>query len=470
MFVVFVVTAVVAQNSVTEFDLAINEIESIPSAAGVGEESTVTVTYENLLATAVPPDIALDLVVTVTDAQTGQLIEQCRQAADLAGLTSSDGPQKLTFLDCRIALQGANTHLVRAEFVQNEQEAPQGPYNLIIGDADGSNNGGLHTLLPLAVAYDGFLPGDLARIFAGLAIFFAVMALVSAGTEVVIDSLKVGVGLKRKVTTMEALDRVEKYLPGELSGLSVSAASREQYKRMSREMRNTLGAILQSTKDFAALREQVAKGEFGDAFRKAEDLLPQVGEVAEKDIYQLKKQLFSFSNRLANSAENQLQLKSEAVQPMRDQIAQEISLFDGHNAGDFLQSLFDTLQDAQFWSVQIADGWLNEQEEILFDRSSSRVLANFESDVRPMLVGVGFSPDSVDLVERELASRLRIVETGISQNTDIFISSVGAQGVAHSTQLVRWRFPSYASTQCLGSITFPGSACALCDLAVTLDR
>ncbi len=442
VFVVFAGAVVFAQDSGTEFDLAISEIEAIPSSAGAGSASTFTVTYENLLATAVPPDVALDLVVTVTDVQTGQLVERCRQAADTAGLTSSDGPQRVTFRDCKITLQEPNTHLVRAEFVQNEQEAPVGPYNLIIGDVDGSNNGGLSTLLPVAVVSDSFLPGNLARIFAGLAIFFAVMALVSAGTEVVIDSVKVGVGLKRKVTTMEALERMERYLPGELSSLSVSAASREQFKRMSREMRTTLSAILQSTTDFSAMREQVANGEFGEAFRKAEDLLPQTGAVAEEDIYQLKKQLFSFTNRMANSAENQLQLKAEAVQPMRDQIAQEISLFDGQNPGGFLRSLFDTLQDVQFWSVQITDGWLNEQEEILFDKSSTRVLANFESDVRPMLVGVGFSPDSASLAERELASRLRIVETGISQNTDIFVASV--KNVLDAVELRRYETQSPA--------------------------
>ncbi|NCF64994.1 MAG: hypothetical protein GWP61_03410 [Chloroflexi bacterium] len=442
LLIVCASAAVLAQDSVPDFDLAISEIEAIPLSAGGGEETTFTVTYENLSATAVPADAMLDLVLTVTETQTGQLIEQCRQPVDLAGLTSNDGPQALSFLDCAISPQGQNTHLVRAEFVEGGQEVSNGPYNLIVGDAQGDNNGGLTTLLPATIVNDSNLPADLARIFAGLAIFFAVMALVSAGTEVVIDSLKVGVGLKRKVTTMEALERMEKYLPGELASLSVSAASREQYKRMSREIRSTLGAVLQGTSDFVALREQVASGEFGDAFRKAEELLPQVGEVSEENIYQLKKQLFAFTNRLANAAENQLQLKPETVQPMRDQIAQEISLFDGQNPDDFLQSLFDTLQDAHFWSVQIADGWLNEQEEILFDRSSTKVLANFESDVRPMLEGVGFAPESVDLAERELASRLRIVETGISQNTDIFVSSV--KNVLDAVELRRYETQSPA--------------------------
>ena len=239
--------------------------------------------------------------------------------------------------------QQQGTHLLRVEFVKEGEEWTAGPYALIAGDADAANNGELSTIVPTVVVTDDNLPVELARIFAGLAIFFAVMALVSAGTEVVIDSIKVGVGLKRKVTTTEALDRMEKYLPGELAALSVSAASREQFKRMAREMRQTLDTTLIGVNDAAELREQIANGEFGAAYRKAEELLPDSGQMNQQDIYRLKKQLFSFANRMTDTLENQLQLQPQAVKPLRDQVAQQISLFDGQNPGDFIESLFETL-------------------------------------------------------------------------------------------------------------------------------
>jgi hypothetical protein len=155
-----------------------------------------------------------------------------------------------------------------------------------------------------------------------------------------------------------------------------------------------------------------------------EVLLPENGHMAQENIYGLKKQLFAFTNRLSNALENQLQLKPEAVQPLRDRAAQEISVFDGQNPGHFLETLFETFQDTHFWAVQIADGWLQEQEETLFRRSSVTLMTHFEADVRPILEGIGFSPASVDQIKRELAARLRIVETGVSQSTDTFVSSV----------------------------------------------
>ena len=266
------------------------------------------------------------------------------------------------------------------------------------------------------------------------------MALVAAGTEVVIDTLKVGVGLKRKVTTMEALERMEKYLPDQLAALSVSAASREQFKRMLREMRQTLDTTLIGVSDTVDLKNQVANGEFGEAYPKAEELLPNNGEMSQQDIYKLKKQLFSFANRMTNTIENQLQAKPEAVQPMRDQIAQQISLFDGQNRGDFVESLFETLQETHFWAVQIADGWLQEQEEVLFDRNSTAVMAHFETEVRSILEGIGFSKGSVDQAQREMASRLRNVETGVSQTTDTFVSSV--KNVLDAVELRRFETQS----------------------------
>jgi hypothetical protein len=422
------------------FDLAITQIETIPFSAGVGEEITVSVTYENLLPAAVPSDVLLDLVLTVTDAQTQEVIKQCRQPVDFAGLSSNHEPQQLPFPDCKITVQQPNTHLVRAEFVKEGEEPDQGPYKLIAGDVDAGNNGDLSTIVPTVIITDDDLPAELARIFAGLAIFFAVMALVAAGTEVVIDTLKVGVGLKRKVTTVEALERMEKYLPGQLAALSVSAASREQFKRMLREMRQTLDTTLVGVSDTVDLKNQVANGEFGEAYRKAEELLPNNEEMSQQDIYKLKKQLFSFANRMTNTAENQLQVTPEAVQPMRDQIAQQISLFDGQNPGDFVENLFETLQETHFWAVQITDGWLQEQEEVLFDRNSTAVMAHFETEVRPILEGIGFSKGSVDQAQRELASRLRIVESGVSQTTDTFISSV--KNVLDAVELRRFETQS----------------------------
>ena len=69
-------------------------------------------------------------------------------------------------------------------------------------------------------------------------------------------------------------------------------------------------------------------------------------------------------------------------------------------------------------------------------------MAHFETEVRPILEGIGFSPASVNQAQRELASRLRIVETGVSQTTDTFVSSV--KNVLDAVELRRFETQSPA--------------------------
>jgi len=413
-----------AQESLGVFDLAIIDIETQPFAAGIGDETSYYVTYQNLHTTPIPAGALLDLVLTVRSATSEMPLAVCRQPVDVAYLTADDPAERLAFPDCRVVLQERGTHLVRAEFVPTGTDAPDGLYLPIPNDIDPANNGGVTSLVPVVQSSDGDLPTELTRIFAGLALFFAVMALVAAGAEVTIDSMKVGIGLKRKVTSMEALERMEKYLPGQLSALSVSATSREQFQRMVQEMRRTMDVTLQNAQGLAAIREQIAGSELGSTFRRANELVPGSGAIGEEQLYSFKKYLQAYTNKVLNMAEARLQVTPEATRPLRDQLAQEISMFDGNNPVEFLTDYFEELQEPHYWSTQLAEGWLKGRQESFFDQNGASLIATFDSDVRPILLTAGFAPQAVSAVNRELASRLSIVEAGISQSSDVFVTSV----------------------------------------------
>ena len=233
-----------AQENGGVYDLAVTAIETQPFAAGIGDETNYFVTLENLHSAPVPPDLELDAVLTVTNAQNKEMIAQCRQPVDAALMAAVDAPMRMAMENCSIVLQNPGTHLVRAELTELGQEPQEDAFLQIAGDLNPDNNGSVTTVIPVVVEGDENLPTELTRIFAGLAIFFSVMALIAVGTEVAIDSLKVAIGMKRKVTSMDALDRMEKYLPGELGALSVSATTQEQFQRMIREMRTALGLSL----------------------------------------------------------------------------------------------------------------------------------------------------------------------------------------------------------------------------------
>ena len=425
-----------AQENNGTFDLAVTAIETQPFAAGIGDETHYSITLENLHASVLPPDLALDMVLTVINAQNEETIAECRQPANLALLDGIDAPLRTVIENCTVVIQSPGTHLVRAELVEPGQESGQGAYPLIPGDLNASNNGNATTIIPALNQVDDNLPTELTRIFAGLAIFFAVMALVAVGTEVLIDSLKVAIGMKRKVTSMDALDRMEKYLPGELGALSVSATTQKEFQRMIREIRTKLAVTLQGVESFVVLREQIMGSEFGTAFQRAYQIGSAQENLSAKELYNYKKYLQAYITNLLNTLQNRLQLSSAATRPLRDQLAQEISLFDGQQPDTFLSNLIIDLQDPHFWSTQIIEGWLGNKQDIFFSQNSEAVVQEFNEEVKPILIGVGFEPDSIDSLKLEIVSRMGVIEAGMSQSTDTFLDSV--RNVLDAVELRRY--------------------------------
>ena len=413
-----------AQDGSGAFDLAVTAIETQPFAAGIGDETTYHVTLENLRSSPIPSNLMLDLVLTVTNAQNEEIIAQCRQPVDVALMNGVSAPLRTVIDNCSIILQNPGTHVVHAELIEQDQDPEENTFSHIPGDLDAANNSSVTTIIPVSNSSDENLPTELTRIFAGLAIFFAVMALVAVGTEVAIDSLKVGIGMKRKVTSMDALDRMEKYLPGELGALSVSTTTQDQFRRMISEMRSALGGTLRGVESIAALREQIANGEFGVTFKRADQIGRTHATLSAKELYNYKKYLQAYVTNVLNTLQNRLHLSAADIRPLRDQLAQEISLFVGENTQEFQADLIADLQDPHFWSTQIVDGWLSDKQDTFLSHTSAGIVEEFDSEVKPLLLGVGFEPASIESLKLEIVSRMGVVEAGMSQSTDTFLVSV----------------------------------------------
>jgi hypothetical protein len=425
-----------AQENNELFDLAVTAIETQPFGAGIGDETHYSITIENVGASTVPPDLKVDLILTVTNAQSNDVLAQCRQPVNLALIEGVSGPLRMSIDNCDVVLRDPGTHLIRAELVGSGEEPKEGAFSDIPGDLNAANNGTGTTIIPVIPESADNLPTEITRIFAGLAIFFAVMALVAVGTEVAIDSLKVAIGMKRKVTSMDALDRMEKYLPGELGVLSVSATTQEEFRRMIRELRGILTGTLRGVESFVAMREQIMGSEFGTAFQRAEQISSSHPSLSSKELYNYKKYLQAYITNILNSLQNRLQLSMVIIKPLRDQLAQEISLFDGEHPDEFLNNLMGDLQDSHFWSTQIVDGWLSNKQEAFFTQNSEEIIDEFDQEVKPVLLGVGFDPDSIESLKIEIVSRLSVVKAGISQSTDTFLDSV--RNVLDAVELRRY--------------------------------
>lgn len=416
-------TAVAAQTPGPR--LAISEIAAEPTPIRVGAETLFIVTYGNEGDAAVPPETTADVHLTVTDLRNEEKLADCRAEVDVAALAPGE-TARVPLTACPVIFLEENAHRVQATITD------------LSGTAATADGGRTLTVNP--APYQSNLPADLGQVFAGLGIFIAVMAIVAVGTEVVIDTFKVAAGLKSKVTAGEALDRMARYMPGELATLGVNAAAQHQFRALAEEMKSTLASTLEPVRTLGEMRQQLVDGRYGAAYAEIEKLLPAQGAIAQQNLARFRQQVTLYVDRVLADVEQTFHVNAKMMERLRQLVHEKIAAFDGQNPGDFLEELFAALQDLHFWATQIADGWLAQQTDLFVAQGSGEVLRRFDEDVTPLLLSLGLADASVTAVRHSLETQLRIIGTGVERASGAFITSM--RNVLDAVELRRYETQS----------------------------
>lgn len=459
------------------FDLAVIAIESNPPGITVGQETSFIVSYQNVGSAAVP-DIKLELLLLVTNKETNEEIGNCREEVSdtVSGLQPEEIEEYHFGKDCDVIFRAEGAHQVRVAFVPlgtSEEDAFSGSYPPIAGDANAANNGQTEDVM--AGPYESGLPDELGRLFAGLGMFCAVMAIMAAGTEVVIDSIKVTLGLKSKVTALETLERMERLMPGQLATLGVGAASQEQFSNLTKKMRETVLPVVEipgvvekvkggdieaafgllkefgvesseiaklrdrvqqtlsvTSADFGALRDTIVKAIQAavSGLKQSTSILPSkiLDDNNKEFLTKVEEQLVGIEGELAN-----LSFPTVSVD-----VPQFIAGFKKlRDAWYALQTLI--FHQVQTWSAQATADWLEMQRDDLVKLGHDGVLLNFDNYVVPQLKPIDEFLEALGISERKLVQEVRTrLEGALSAldaqamaATDAYISSLSnlLQGV-----------------------------------------
>ena len=473
----FLPASVQAQNG--GFDLAVRSIESRPADPSVGQETYYTVTYINEGPEAVPDDFVVYLNLQVTVNDTGEpIVGDCAERVEsVAGL----GPNRIqTFAfqspSCDVVYRVEGFHTVWATFVPTLQEMDEPPPETFLpleGDANPSNNG--RTMTVEVQPYESALPDELGQLFAGLGMFFAVMAIVAVGTEVVIDTVKVSLGMKSKVTSLDALKQMEKYMPDKLAALGVSTASQSRFRELTASMRQTVVPI----SEIPDVIEKVKSGDleaavplleqFGLEKSEIEDLVQEVNDfqntfdasfvqwrnnlnrlferlrsgLAQLDEWSLltpeqKAFLSELGVRLENSASKleslNLQLVPENIDDLND-LSAEVQ--------DTVRTIKSLVSDWQIllalftqelinWSAQSTINWLTRKQGQLMTAVRQEIIDQFDQEVVPYLrdldaVLTVFGSTDNRLVEESrglLYQAIDQIETATLDETDVYLKGL----------------------------------------------
>jgi len=271
----------------------------------------------------------------------------------------------------------------------------------VVAETDEENN---ERAMPITVK--SALPPALTQLFAGLGVFAAVMAIMAVGTEVVIDSLKLALGMKEKISALEALDTLRSELPGQLSALGVDLKTMQEVDSLFDQLEITLTPVT----TVATIPGQLRAGHFG----RVVEALQQIGVIDAGQTAKL--------NELKDQARLGLQ---EGFVALRQRLPLTASLVDGverrlilwidgvtpQSAAQTLEQVFGELQKMLSENgPQMTANWLRNQFDTLLSQGRSKVDECLENDVIATLRGLGFDEATLSRFRDTVKGKLDAAE------------------------------------------------------------
>jgi hypothetical protein len=275
------------------------------------------------------------------------------------------------------------------------------------------------------------LPPEVARLFATLAIFAAVMAIMAVGSEVVIDCVKLFLGLKEKVTALEALDLLKEELPGQLAELGVDEESLHKLDALAGQLAGTL----QPVTDLAGVYEKVKDGLFGEAvqaLKAIEALQPGTAEI-DRQLAALKEQAKLGIRKGFALLRERLPLPQPLTEPVQDYLLGQIDGVTIETAANLLGTVLKTLQDTVFkHGPEWTGAWLRSQVDSLLTQGHGEIMKRVNQDVVGTLQELGFGEKTVEAMRTNLEGALDSVEHTVRNKANTY--SLAVQGLIEAVE------------------------------------
>jgi len=253
-------------------------------------------------------------------------------------------------------------------------------------------------------------PGALdnfSQVIGALGLLAAMMAVLALGTEVVIDTLKLLLGFKRKPATLSALKELGDKLPGQLGDLGLTDEAGKKVSALAQQ----LGQVLQPVQQVQDFTEAAKNGDLKEAFRKADEFLhvtdsQQLATLQTAIGQQIRQGLGTILVRLQLPAD-----QTQAILQAATSIAGTLDQTDVRPA--LLTGLRDT-------AAEIMQAWIKGQEQTLVLGGREAVRAAFQERVVPELQMLGLDDDAVEAIREQLNGTVN----SLSSQASVYLESV----------------------------------------------
>jgi hypothetical protein len=257
-----------------------------------------------------------------------------------------------------------------------------------------------------------------------LGLFAAMMAILAAGTEIVVDTIKIPLGFKSKMTYQQALDNLEKLLPGKLEKLEVGAQAERQLTDTIAAMRELLQPVGEAQEFLSNLQEGKLKEattqllEWVDVTDDAKELTSNVADRVTDGL-----------TGVVGQVAQALSLSSDVTQQATTALA---SIVKGAAAGisgqitpeNAAEVLSEGVKFLQTQTPTLVVEWVRTQTGLLADQGVGKLMEAFEKQVKPQLKDLGLNDDQITQLGKNLQESLDQLEAGAMRDMDTYLNAL----------------------------------------------
>jgi hypothetical protein len=273
------------------------------------------------------------------------------------------------------------------------------------------------------------LPEGLAAIFASLGLYVVTMFTMALGTEILVDVVKLGIGLKSKPTARKSMEEYKDLLPGSLSSLGASAEAQKQFQRHL----ESLDQLLQPVMRVEELLAQIHEGYIGEAVQavlKQVDAgeLPTTAEAQAAVKAKMREAMGRLTARLG--------LSGRVAEPLLARLDQAVDQVAGSDPRQLLASGVLFLQGEV---STIVGEWARQQTQLLAAGSRKAVEQKYQNVLRPQLAGLALEAEELAALDDWFVTYLNRFESQASQQVEVYLSSLNQllKGVERQRYLIQ---------------------------------
>lgn len=261
------------------------------------------------------------------------------------------------------------------------------------------------------------LSTGLAQIFAVLGLYIVTMFTMAIGTEIVVDVVKIAVGLKSKPTARETMAAYKDLLPGSLESLGASVQMQQEFAAHLAALETVLQPVEKAERFLMNVRE----GEMGKVIQTVLTAINAGNVPGEAEV---KTWLTDHLHAGITNLTNRLELPATLTHILEAHVRDALAELEQVDPVLLLSRAINVLQGNL---AEVVVTWTRQQIDTVSTTTSQLLKDRYYALLRPQLEGFGLSRDELKAIDGWFAALLQALEKDgqISREVEIYLSSLG---------------------------------------------